>query len=72
MACQECGALGVDWSGRERRARRRTVRCSRCGAPLSRVSGLAPRTRGATAALLARFGLAVTGDPLLELKREDV
>jgi hypothetical protein len=72
MACQQCGARGVERSGRKRRTRRRTARCSQCGAPLPTVSRLVPGTRGETAALLARFGLAITGDPLLELKREDV
>ncbi len=44
--------------------------CERCGAAILTLGGVAVGVGDETLASLARFGLAMTGDPLLEPKRE--
>ena len=44
--------------------------CERCDVPTLAQPGLTVGASGGTLAQLARFGLAITGDPLLELERE--
>jgi len=44
--------------------------CERCGAPILPLLDLTLGAGDGTLAQLTRFGLAITGDPLLELKRE--
>ncbi len=43
--------------------------CERCGAAILTLEGVAIGVGDDTLAHLARFGLAATGDPLLEPKR---
>jgi len=73
MYCEQCrmpGATGNEGQGRRRRGG--AARCARCGARLSaRPAALSEGTVD-TLTHLARFGLAVTGDPLLELRRTGV
>ena len=73
MRCQDCKERITERANRPRPSRQRpAVKCERCGAPILLLPEL---TRGAgdgTLAQLTRFGLAVTGDPLLELKREGI
>jgi hypothetical protein len=52
--------------------RGKVVTCERCGAPLLPLPDLTLGAGDGTLAQLARFGLAITGDPLLELKREGI
>jgi len=67
MHCENCKTRSDERLRRRPRARRSLVwTCERCGAPIGALSG-----RGdSTLAQLTRFGLTITGDPLLELKRE--
>ncbi len=44
--------------------------CERCGAAILTLGGVVVGVGDETLASLARFGLAMTGDPLLEPKRE--
>ena len=46
--------------------------CERCGQPLLSLPDIMLGAEDGTLAQLARFGLAITGDPLLELKREGI
>jgi len=46
--------------------------CERCGEPILSLPDLMLGAGDGTLAQLARFGLAITGDPLLELKREGI
>jgi hypothetical protein len=72
MRCKDCKNRTNERAKRPRPARRPAAKCERCGAPILPLPDL---TRGAgdgTLAQLARFGLAITGDPLLELKREGI
>jgi hypothetical protein len=72
MYCERCGTPGPNGgrsTGLRSRRRARTARCARCGGRLT-VRLFAPLdARVDTHGYLARFGLAITGDPLLELKR---
>jgi DNA-directed RNA polymerase subunit RPC12/RpoP len=72
MYCERCGTPGANGGGstalRSRR-RARTARCARCGGRLTVRPIGPPDARVDTHAYLVRFGLAITGDPLLELKR---
>jgi len=43
-----------------------------CGAPILPLPDQALGANDGTLAQLKRFGLAITGDPLLELKREGI
>jgi hypothetical protein len=45
------------------------TRCEQCGATIVMLMGVSLGVGNATLAELARFGLAVTGEPLLEPKR---
>jgi hypothetical protein len=45
------------------------TQCEQCGATIVTLQGVSLRVASATLAQLARFGLAVTGEPLLEPKR---
>jgi len=44
--------------------------CARCGAAILTLEGVAVGVGDDTLAQLARFGLAATGEPLLEFRRE--
>jgi len=46
--------------------------CDRCGQPILSLPDIVLGAGDGTQAQLARFGLAITGDPLLELKREGI
>jgi len=46
------------------------ARCERCGALILPLPDVTLGAGDGTLAQLTRFGLAFTGDPLLELKRE--
>ena len=46
------------------------ARCERCGALILPLPDMMLGAGDGTLAELTRFGLAFTGDPLLELKRE--
>jgi len=46
--------------------------CDRCGGPILPLPDRTLRAGDGTLAQLARFGLAITGDPLLELRREGI
>jgi len=48
------------------------AKCERCGAPILPLPDLTLGAADGTLAQLTRFGLAITGDPLLELKREGI
>jgi len=70
MYCERCGTPGANGStGLRSRRRARAARCARCGSLLTMRPIAPPDARVDTHAYLARFGLAITGDPLLELKR---
>ena len=70
MYCERCGTPGANGStGLRSRRRARAARCARCGSLLT-MRPIAPSDASVdTHAYLALFGLAITGDPLLELKR---
>jgi hypothetical protein len=71
MRCENCKTRSDERMERRPRARRSRVRtCERCGAPIGALPGTAAAARDGTLAQLTRFGLAITGDPLLELKRK--
>ncbi len=66
MRCEHCKTRSDERIERRPRARRSLVwTCERCGAPMAPLPG----TADGTLAQLTRFGLAITGEPLLELKR---
>ena len=46
--------------------------CERCGEPILSLPDIMLDAGDGRLAQLARFGLAITGDPLLELKREGI
>jgi len=71
MRCENCVKTRSDERpGRRPRARRSLVwTCERCGAPIGALPGTATTAGDRTRAQLTRFGLAITGDPLLERKR---
>ena len=71
MRCKDCKKRSLETSKRPRPARRGTVaRCERCGALILPLADVTLGAADGTLAQLSRFGLAITGDPLLELKRE--
>jgi len=73
MYCERCrtpGATGNEGHGRRRRGG--AARCARCGARLSARPVALPEGNVDTLTHLARFGLAIAGDPLLELRRTGV
>jgi hypothetical protein len=71
MLCKRCGGESV-----ERRTTphvappSRVSYCERCGAAILTLKGVALGAGGDTLRQLARFGLANTGEPLLEHRRE--
>ena len=70
MFCERCRTPGANENqGQRSRRKVRGARCARCGAYLG-AARAAPRDgKVDTHDHLARFGLAITGDPLLELNR---
>jgi hypothetical protein len=73
MRCKDCKKPTDERAKRPRAPRRRPVaKCERCGAPILPLADLTLGAGDGTLAQLARFGLAITGDPLLELKREGI
>jgi hypothetical protein len=73
MRCKDCKTPRDERMERRPRARRSRVRtCERCGVPIGALPATAAATGDGTLAQLTRFGLAITGDPLLELKREGI
>jgi len=69
MLCDRCE--GVSWQGgKPRRPARASCipSCEWCGAALLTRGGVPVSVRDETLAQLNRFGLAITGEPLLELK----
>jgi len=73
MRCKDCKKRTTERPKRPLRTRRRPVAtCERCGAPILPLPDLTVGAGDGTLAQLARFGLAITGDPLLELKREGI
>jgi hypothetical protein len=71
MRCKDCEKRSNERAKRPPRPRRRPVaKCERCGAPILSLPDLTLGAGDGTLAQLTRFGLAITGDPLLELKRE--
>jgi hypothetical protein len=73
MFCTDCEdeALGAA-SSPPREARGGSVLCDRCGAVILILAGVAVGVGDATLAYLARFGLASTGQPLLERREKGV
>jgi hypothetical protein len=71
MHCKDCKKRSALRTKRPRATRPgKAAICEQCGAPI--VPDLMLRPDDGTLAQLARFGLAITGDPLLELKREGI
>ena len=67
MLCTRCRALG--WNGGTPRRPARALSlptCEWCGAPLKAPADTLRGVRDRTLAQLARFGLAIPGEPLLE------
>jgi hypothetical protein len=73
MLCTCCDgeAQGAGMS-RRHEAGRGPVLCDRCGAAILILAGVAVGVGNETLAYLARFGLASTGRPLLELRDKGV
>ena len=73
MRCKLCKTHRGERSKLQRRARPgRVATCDRCGQPILSLPDIMLGAGDGTQAQLARFGLAITGDPLLELKREGI
>jgi hypothetical protein len=73
MHCKDCKKRTNEPAKRPRPSRRRPVaKCERCGAPILPLPDLTLGEGDGTLAQLARFGLGITSDPLLELKREGI
>ena len=71
MRCKNCRKLTNERVKRPRAfPRYPAAKCDRCGAPILPLPDLTLGAGDGTLAQLTRFGLAITGDPLLELKRE--
>jgi hypothetical protein len=71
MLCTRCegDAQGARLS-RRREARCGIVPCAQCSAAILTLAGVAVGVGNETLAYLARFGLASTGQPLLEPRQE--
>ena len=70
MRCENCKTRNDERLRGRPRARRSLVwTCERCGALIGALPGTATTAGDGTRAQLTRFGLAITGDPLLEVKR---
>jgi hypothetical protein len=73
MRCKDCKKRGTAKTKRQRHApASRAAMCEKCGAPILPLPDTALGAGDGTLAHLTRFGLAITGDPLLELKREGI
>jgi len=73
MRCRDCRTRTDERVKRPRTSRRHpAAKCDVCGAPILPLPDLALGAGDGTLAQLKRFGLAITGDPLLELKREGI
>ena len=73
MRCRFCNTHRSERSRPQRRARpSRVAICERCGEPILSLPDIMLDAGDGRLAQLARFGLAITGDPLLELKREGI
>ncbi len=73
MRCKHCKTRRGERSKARRHPRpSRVPTCERCGEPILSLPDLMLGAGDGTLAQLARFGLAITGDPLLELKREGI
>jgi len=71
MLCRRCRALGWNGGTARRPAPPSSLpTCEWCGAALPALEDVPRRVRDGTLAQLARFGLAITGGPLLERKGE--
>jgi hypothetical protein len=71
MRCHACEGRNRDGAARRPPARQSGVRtCEDCGAVILTVRGVTVGAGNETLAQLAQFGLAVTGKPLLELRRQ--
>ncbi len=71
MCCKDCQKRSNERGKRPRPTRpSRVAKCQRCGAPILLQPDPMLGAGDGTLAQLTRFGLAITGDPLLELKRE--
>ena len=71
MVCKACEARNADRTApRQAPLAIRIPTCDHCGAAIVMLTGLAVGVGRGTLAQLARFGLSITGEPLLELKRE--
>jgi hypothetical protein len=71
MLCKRCQSeAGRDTTRRAPPDPCRTATCDRCGAAILMLEGVAVGVGDGTLAQLARFGLASTGLPLLEINRE--
>lgn len=73
MGYKDCEKRSDDGNTHPQCTRRRTrvAICERCRPAILTLPGIAVGTDG-TLARLERFGLAITGEPLLELKREGI
>jgi hypothetical protein len=72
MFCNRCETVGWNGGPPRRPGRSSTLRtCEWCGAALTALEGVPGGVRNDTLAQLARFGLAVTGAPLLERRTTD-
>jgi hypothetical protein len=73
MRCKDCRKRTNERVQRPHGSRRRrAATCDRCGAPILPLPDDALGAGDGTLAHLKRFGLAINGDPLLELKREGI
>ena len=73
MYCERCRTPGANGNeGQRSRRPARASRCARCGTWLSTPLDTPSEAKADTHVHLAQFGLAITGDPLLELKRRGV
>ena len=70
MLCQHCEDKRARAAPRRPAGCCRMMTCERCGAAILTLGGVVVGVGDETLASLARFGLAMTGDPLLEPKRE--
>jgi len=74
MRCKHCAHRSDEGNKRQRSTRRRScvAICEQCGAAILTVPRIEVGTCDGTLAQLARFGLAITGEPLLEFKHEGI
>jgi biotin transporter BioY len=71
MVCNACDAQNANPTApRQAPVAIRIPMCDQCGAAIVMLTGLALGVGRGTLSQLARFGLSITGEPLLELKRE--